>query len=186
MDNNFIVFAFAVINTNVIVSSMLGNKQTATKDVISLIEKGNIIPLYDQRMLDEYSEVLCRFFTNDIAKDKIQTIVSNGFLVENIDETKAILKDKDDIPFFEVKESIKELDSYLITGNTKHFPENTTYTAAFVLEVMKYLNTFVYKDKVKYLNDMYALINNLDKNKYIKSGGNINIDDNLDLDDNLD
>ncbi len=169
-DRDFIIIAFAVIDTNVVVSSMLGNKRSATKDIFEYIEHGNIIPLYDKRILDEYEEVLSRFFTEDITSDKISDIVNHGYLVTDIEETREYFAEKTDIPFFEVKESSKELDSYLITGNPKHYPENSTRTAAFVIDVMKYLNGFVLKDKEKYLEDIKELINNLDCKKYVKRG----------------
>ena len=167
-NDNFIVVAFAVIDTNVIVSSMLGNKPSSTKDVLNLVESGNILPLFDMRMIKEYWDVLNRFFTEDIVVDKLSSVINNGFLVTNVEETKTFFKDKDDIPFFEVMESSKELDAYLITGNTKHFPEGTTRTAAFVMDVLKYLNGFVLKDKESYLKEIRGLIDSLDKEKYLK------------------
>ena len=167
-DKDIVIIAFAVIDTNVIVSSMLGNKNSATKELLRFVESGNIIPLYDSRMISEYKEVLCRFFTDDIVEDKISIIKNNGYMVLDIVKTEEYFADKTDIPFFEVKESSKELDSYLVTGNPKHYPENSTRSAAFVIDVMKYLNGFVIKDKEKYLIDIKEFIKDLDDNKYIK------------------
>lgn len=167
MSEKIIVKAFAVIDTNVIVSSMLGNKESATKTVMEYVSSGNIIPLFDRRMLDEYKDVLSRFFTDDIILKKIKDLVNNGYYVTNIEATRAFFKDKSDIPFFEVKESSKELDPYLITGNEKHYPEESTRSAAFVVDVMKYLNGFVIKDKEKYLTDFDKFIKTLDFTKYI-------------------
>ncbi|MBR1743041.1 MAG: PIN domain-containing protein [Lachnospiraceae bacterium] len=169
-DKEFIVVAFAVIDTNVVISSMLGNKRSATKEIFHFIKNGNIIPLYDRRILGEYKEVLERFFTEDISSEKISEIVEHGYLVTDIKETREYFADKTDIPFFEVKESSKELDAYLITGNTKHYPENSTRTAAFVIDVMQYLNRFVLKDKEKYLQDIKERIEHLDSEKYVKAG----------------
>lgn len=168
-DKDFIIVVFAVIDTNVVVSSMLGNKRSATKEIFDYIENGNIIPLFDKRMIDEYKEVLNRFFTEDIVENKISDIINHGYMVTDIEETKEYFADKTDIPFFEVKESSKELDSYLITGNPKHYPENSTRTAAFVIDVMKYLNGFILKDKEKYLSEMKEFIVHLDSEKYIKT-----------------
>ena len=169
-NNNFIIISFAVIDTNVLVSSMLGNKPSATKDVINYISSGNIIPLFDQRMLDEYNEVLQRFFTEDVIKDRLQPFLDKGFLVLDVEKTKEFFADRDDIPFFEFKESAKELEPYLITGNTKHYPPETTRTASFVVEVMKYLNNFIVKDKENYLQNINSIIESLDKSKYVKIG----------------
>ena len=172
-----LVVSFAIIDTNVLVSSMLGNKPSSTKDVVNFITTGNIIPLYDQRILDEYYTVLSRYFTDDIVRDKLSIFFENGYLVSDIEETKVFFSDRSDIPFFEVKESAKELDPYLITGNTKHYPVDSTRTPAFVVDVMKYLNGFVVIDKERYLNTLDALLESLDKDKYIKGGGTIPVSD---------
>ena len=121
MERKLTIRAFAVIDTNVIVASLLGNKKSSTKDIMELIRLGDIITLFDRRMTDEYYEVLSRFFTSDIVVEQIGTIVNNGYLVRNIRKTSEYFKDKSDIPFFEVKENAKELDPYLITGNAKDF-----------------------------------------------------------------
>ena len=175
MSNDVIIKVFAVIDTNVIISSMIGDKPSSTKKLLNWVEEGNVILLYDQRILDEYIEVLSRFFSESIVKEKLTGIIDNGYLVTDIEETREYFKDKDDIPFFEVKESAKELEPYLVTGNAKHFPEGTTRTATFVVDIMEYLNRFIVKDKKKYLEEFQSFLNNLDKEKYIKNGGVINI-----------
>ena len=167
-NHDFVIVVFAVIDTNVIVSSMLGNKNSSTKELIRYISSGNIITLYDERMIAEYEDVLGRFFTDDIVGEKINSIINGGYLVTDITQTEEFFLDKTDIPFFEVKESAKELDPYLITGNARHYPENTTRTAAFVVDIMKYLNGFVIKDKERYLEDIKKAVDGLDKKKYIK------------------
>lgn len=150
-DKDLVIVAFAVIDTNVIVASMLGNRPSATKDIMSYVDNGNIIPVFDERVTDEYYEVLNRFFTEDIVIQKLGTIINSGILVKDVEKTKEFFKDKKDIPFFEVKEAATELDPYLITGNTKDFPEGTTRTPAFVVDVLQYLNNFIVKDKKHYL-----------------------------------
>lgn len=44
---------FAVVDTNVIVSSII-SKTGFPKTILEYIDKKNIIPIYDKRMLDEY------------------------------------------------------------------------------------------------------------------------------------
>ena len=166
MEDKIYIKAFAVIDTNVIISSMLGTKPSSTKEIMSMIKNGNLIPLYDQRMIDEYSEVIGRFFEDDIVEEKISEIIENGYMVMDIKETISDFADKDDIPFFEVKESTKELDPYLITGNTKDFPEDKAVTPAFVIKVMRYLNRFVINDKEKFLKDFDTILKDLDPTKY--------------------
>ena len=65
INDEFIVIAFAVIDTNVIISSLIGNKETATKNIIEMVKHGNIIPLFDTRMLDEYYEIISRFYDEE-------------------------------------------------------------------------------------------------------------------------
>lgn len=49
--------AFVVIDTNVLVSAMQSNSK-APFYVLELVEKGNLIPIFDKRMLKEHYEVL--------------------------------------------------------------------------------------------------------------------------------
>ena len=52
---------YVVIDTNVIVSALITkNPNTATTRVLELALMGEIVPLYDQNVLDEYLEVLTR------------------------------------------------------------------------------------------------------------------------------
>lgn len=120
--------AFAVIDTNVLISSLLSESGFPAQ-VCDLVDSGNIIPLFDERILDEYYRVLHypKFkdkITECDAYDALYRIVNNGLLVNDVEQTKVELKDKDDVPFFEVKENTEELDSRLVTGNTKHFPDD--------------------------------------------------------------
>lgn len=136
---------FAVIDTNVIISAIL--KQGFPSEIISLIDSGNVVPLYDYRMLDEYKDVLNRdkfSFDKDIINDILSRIKDFGILVKDVEKTKRSLKDKGDIPFFEVKEDTGELDSYLVTGNLKDFPDDpyiiNSKTAIIVMnQVERYL-----------------------------------------------
>lgn len=68
----------AVIDTNVIVSALLThNAQSATIKVIEAIEKGWIIPLYNDEILEEYIDVLSRSkfnFSKDLVK-QLRTVL---------------------------------------------------------------------------------------------------------------
>lgn len=50
--------AFAVIDTNVIVSAMMSNGYP--NDILRMVQDGNVIPVFDKRVLSEYYEVLSR------------------------------------------------------------------------------------------------------------------------------
>ena len=90
--------------------------------VISYMLRGTIIPIYNEEIISEYSEVLRRpkFHLNKI---QINTII-DYIQVYGIhcDRTPYIeqMTDEKDRPFYEVSLSIK--DAFLVTGNLKHFP----------------------------------------------------------------
>ena len=184
-DKDLVIVAFAVIDTNVIVASMLGNRPSATKDIMSYVDNGNIIPVFDERVTDEYYEVLNRFFTEDIVIQKLGTIINSGILVKDVEKTKEFFKDKKDIPFFEVKEAATELDPYLITGNTKDFPEGTTRTPAFVVDVLQYLNNFIVKDIKHYLEEINKTISELSKEKYTLGSESDLLDSYIEVSENI-
>ena len=48
--------AFVVIDTNVLVSALLSDSSAPFK-VMELVEKGNLVPIFDKRMLKEHYEV---------------------------------------------------------------------------------------------------------------------------------
>ena len=115
---------YAVIDTNVIVSSFL--KEGSIPDqVVSLALDGPIIPLVNDEIIYEYTEVLTR--------NKFGLIESevNAFLNEFIkralflDKTKTNedFDDPDDIVFYEIVLTARSAsNAYLITGNKKHYP----------------------------------------------------------------
>lgn len=114
---------YVVIDTNVIVSALITkNPNAATTRVLELALMGEIVPLYNQNVLDEYLEVLTRKkfkLKEDSIQYIIKTITTNG-----IDTLRTSfledMPDEDDRVFYEL--SLSEPDSLLITGNSKHFP----------------------------------------------------------------
>lgn len=116
---------FAVIDTNVLVSSLLTkNMESATIGVIKLIASGIVVPVFSKEILKEYDEVLHRKKFR-LSEDRIQHLLDifTYFGLEiapnTIDE---ILPDPKDMPFYEVTMEIREDKGYLVTGNKKHFP----------------------------------------------------------------
>ena len=114
---------YVVIDTNVIVSALITkNPNAATTRVLELALMGEIVPLYDQDVLDEYLEVLTRKkfkLKEDSIQYIIKTITINGI---DILRTSFLedMPDENDRVFYEL--SLSEPDSLLITGNSKHFP----------------------------------------------------------------
>ena len=116
---------YAVLDTNVLVSAFL-TKQTdaATVIVLELIQKGIIIPMYNNDILAEYSEVLSRSrfgFAPDKVSELTGLIKRIGLDCERV-PVNCLMPDPDDLVFYEV--ALSREDSYLVTGNLKHFPKN--------------------------------------------------------------
>ena len=117
---------YAVFDTNVLVSSLLTKRtDTATAKVIDAISSGDIIPLYNQEILNEYDEVLHRAkfsFSEQRIRRILQMIRQFGLAV-NPSPTGEILVDMNDLVFYEIVMEKRNDDAYLITGNIRHFLE---------------------------------------------------------------
>lgn len=116
---------YAVIDTNVLVSALLSSHDdAATVLVVRKLFSGEVIPLFSDDILKEYNEVLRRKkfrFSEEMVCMLIQTIEKYGERVVPT-PTGAILPDMKDLPFYEVVMEKREDNSYLVTGNIKHFP----------------------------------------------------------------
>lgn len=118
---------YAVIDTNVIVSSMLC-KTSYPGRILELIKNNTITPLYCSEIIDEYQDVLIRNkfgFDEKEVHDLIKTIVKNGKDYERT-ETNEKFVDEDDVVFYEVvMTGNKEKSCWLVTGNKRHYPMKT-------------------------------------------------------------
>lgn len=114
---------YAVIDTNVFVSAYITkNRQAATVKVVSCILNNDIVPLYNDEILTEYSEVLRR--PKFKLKDEEVTSLINYIKKDGINSARTPydknMPDEKDRVFYEV--SLSNKDSFLVTGNLKHFP----------------------------------------------------------------
>ena len=119
---------YAVIDTNVLVSAML--KWTSVPgNIMEFAFSGVIIPILNERIVTEYREVLMRekfHFAREIVDDVIQALEEQGEYIDT-DNMDYELPDPKDVVFYAiVMEKRKEEDTYLVTGNIKHFP-NVSY-----------------------------------------------------------
>ena len=132
---------YAVIDTNVIVSSMLKHNSIPGK-VVDLIFEKSIVPLLNDEILDEYYEVLSRNmfgFNKDEIDNTINEIKLSGIFLERKEALEAFI-DSDDIVFYEIVMSARNtMDAYLITGNLKHYPvRNYVVTPREMIEIIEH------------------------------------------------
>ena len=131
---------YAVIDTNVLVSAML-KIQSIPGQIANEALLGDLIPLLSDEMIAEYREVLARpkfKFNQNTVEILIDGIVDRGIFVDAV-PVEEIIPDPKDIVFYEVvMEGRKEHDdTYLVTGNTKHFPTKSyIVTPKEMLEIM--------------------------------------------------
>lgn len=130
---------YAVIDTNVVVSALLSIDANSNPAVVlRAVLQGRIIPVFNEEILDEYTDVLLR---NKFHFDKsnINIIISHikriGLKAERVIILDEIFPDSKDIVFYEV--AMSKDDTYLVTGNTKHFPQKPfVVTPAEMVEIL--------------------------------------------------
>ena len=129
---------YAVIDTNVFVSALIThNSNASTARVLENLLLHRIIPLYNDDIIKEYDEVLHRAKFK-LSEEQISTVIEH--VKENgIDSSRfpyaGEMPDEDDRVFYEV--CLSKEDSFLVTGNLKHFPkEPQVTTAAEMMEIL--------------------------------------------------
>lgn len=116
---------YAVIDTNVVVSAML-RWDSVPGNVMELVFSNVITPVLNEKILREYREVLGRpkfRLTKEIIDPVIDNLLKNGIFVD-AQPVDIELPDPKDKVFYEVvMDERKREDSYLVTGNIRHFPQ---------------------------------------------------------------
>ena len=118
---------YAVIDTNVIVSALM-NIDSVPGLVIKQALMGSIIPVLHDYIVSEYMEVLQRKkfgFPQSFVDTVIARFKSRGVFVEAADMNISMPDPKDEI-FYTVALAAREyidVNTYIITGNIKHFPQ---------------------------------------------------------------
>ena len=131
---------YAVIDTNVLVSALLtAHADSATVIIWNKITDGEIIPLYNYEILDEYSAVLSRpkfRFPAEKVKTMLEVLLFRGIMLDRT-KTEETFLDPSDAVFYEV--AMSKEGSYLVTGNIKHFPKRPIVVTPS--EMLEMLNT---------------------------------------------
>lgn len=131
---------FAVIDTNVIVSSML-KKESIPRQIMDYVDKGIIVPLVNEEILEEYVEVITRnkFNFEKAAVELVMNGIEKRAIFVEREKTLEDFFDKDDIVFFEIVLSARStMDAYLVTGNMKHYPiRSYVVTPSQMIEIIE-------------------------------------------------
>ena len=118
---------FVVIDTNVLVSAVL-KYNSIPGTIIEFAFNGKIIPVLNKAIESEYRNVLLRpkfHLTTDIVDDIINEFKQKVLYI-NENHIDIDLPDPKDVVFYEVvMEQRESTQSWLVTGNIKHFPNET-------------------------------------------------------------
>jgi predicted nucleic acid-binding protein len=133
---------YTVIDTNVLVSALIThNPEAATAKVVRLLYDHIFIPMYDADIIAEYEDVLYRSkfpILPDVADALIAFIKEHGVEASRIDFAEP-MPDEDDRVFYEV--SLSNEDSFLVTGNLKHYPVSPkVITPADFISIISLIN----------------------------------------------
>jgi putative PIN family toxin of toxin-antitoxin system len=130
----------AVLDTNVVISGTL-TPHGACGQILDLLVEGLFEVCADDRILDEYEEVLSR---PELAIRREDSAVIVGWLRSIVRRAAAVplsvkLPDPDDLVFLEVASSAGAI---LVTGNLRHYPGRlragvTVLSPAEFLEVLR-------------------------------------------------
>ena len=121
---------FAVIDTNVLVSAVMAfnksNEDSSPYIILANVLADKIVPLYSDEIVAEYKEVLLRpkfKFDRELVDTLVDSVKRHGLDTRKAEITE-MLPDPKDVVFYQVTlEGQKSQETYLVTGNLKHFPE---------------------------------------------------------------
>ena len=125
---------FVVLETNVLVSGLYAPEGRPAQ-ILRLIQNGAIVACYDYRILTEYRSVLSRAKFNFVPETVHQWLAffqREGRPV-NAPVSNIHFDDVSDKKFYEVARYCR---AALITGNIKHFPQET-----FIMNPAQFLNS---------------------------------------------
>lgn len=132
-----------IIDTNVLVSALLSSRNDSpVKIILNKILNGELIPVYSKEIFEEYRVVLDRPKFNFKLEDVniiLQVIKVCGIQITP-NPVNTQLNDIKDLPFYEIV--MTENDSFLITGNLKHFPRISRIMSP--REFLDFINNKIY------------------------------------------
>lgn len=129
---------YAVTDTNVFVAAALThNPNSPTARIVDGLFLSEFVILYDNDIICEYRDVLSRKRFN-ISKEEIDNLIafvtSKGISSERLTFEQPMIDEKDRV-FYEI--TLSRNDSFLVTGNLKHFPkEPRVISPAEMVEIL--------------------------------------------------
>jgi uncharacterized protein len=130
-----------VLDTNVIVSGLI-SPNGPPGEIVDLIFRGLISPVFDDRILFEYRDVLLRTkfsFSPVLVENLLHSICTIGRQVIP-ERTSAKLPDAADRCFYEC--ALASVSKILVTGNRKHLPSSQCKHIAIYLP-LDFLDRFI-------------------------------------------
>lgn len=130
-----------VVDTNVLVSGLLSAAGPPGR-VVDLVLAGEVVVLFDDRILAEYGDVLARpklRIAPGEAAAILELIEHQGLLV-SAPPLSLTLPDPDDLPFLEVADAGSA--NALITGNARHFAPTRGSHAVSVVGPASFISTW--------------------------------------------
>ena len=119
---------YAILDTNVLVSAML-KEGSVPYEVLAEALEGDIIPVLNDEIIAEYTEVLNRSkfkFSREAVDVLLEELKSRGIYYSQDELIDYFIPDPKDVVFYAVlMDARKNKDAYLVTGNLKHFPART-------------------------------------------------------------
>ena len=116
---------YAVIDTNVIVSAMI-KSGSVPGSILKYALRGLLVPVLNEEIVEEYRTVLMRpkfHLTKEIVNSILSRLEETGIYVD-AESLEIELPDPKDLVFYEVAmKGRKSQETYLVTGNLKHFPK---------------------------------------------------------------
>lgn len=135
---------YVVLDTNVLVSALLKG-ESIPGTLLKYVFSGMIIPVVTEDILKEYLEVLSRpkfCFSSEVVMEVLGSFVNFAVIVD-VPHLSIPFIDPDDLVFYELFSSYgKYQETYLVTGNIRHFPEDPfIVTPRKMLEIIYSENT---------------------------------------------
>ncbi len=114
------------------------NSSSPAAKVLDCLGEKHITPLYCEEILQEYENVLGREKFK-LPKERVEKFLkmmkSDGIASTKV-PSHEVFADPKDVVFYEV--AISKEDSFLVTGNIKHFPKvDMVVTPAEMMEIIK-------------------------------------------------